>query len=253
MAKTDSPLKRLVNFFITDFVAWLLNAQVREVHTLNVELSAEPIQADQIFQVTLTDGRTQILHFEFQGHRSHRPMPERMLDYMSRLRLAYPHLDLCSVVFYVGHGAGHDDNGQHQVHCSRGDASLVWNYQVIHLWQMEAEALYDLNQPALLPLVGQTHIDNPSELFPKIVERLKAIPDLQMQSRLFTALVALMSDQEMIEMVEKLIDEEGLLLDTPYLRRIREEGWEEGREEGREEGLQEGRQEGISEAFRQNM
>ena len=38
-------------------------------------------------------------------------------------------------------------------------------------------------------------------------------------------------------MVERLLEDERLLLDTPYLRRIREEGREEGREEAREEGL----------------
>ena len=30
MASTDSPLKRLVSIFITDFAAWLLKTQVRE-------------------------------------------------------------------------------------------------------------------------------------------------------------------------------------------------------------------------------
>jgi hypothetical protein len=33
MASTDSPLKRLVSTFITDFAAWLLKAQVREART----------------------------------------------------------------------------------------------------------------------------------------------------------------------------------------------------------------------------
>lgn len=33
-------------------------------------------------------------------------------------------------------------------------------------------------------------------------------------------------------MVERLLEDETLLLDTPYLRRIREQGREEGREEG---------------------
>jgi flagellar biosynthesis/type III secretory pathway protein FliH len=53
----------------------------------------------------------------------------------------------------------------------------------------------------------------------------------------------------MIAMVERLIDREELLLDTPFLRRIREEGRQEGREEGRQEaraaGYAEGRAAGL--------
>jgi hypothetical protein len=228
MTQTDSPLKRLVDFFIADFAAWLLNVEVREAHTLNIELSAEPISADQVFHVSLADGRAVVLHLEFQGRRSHTPMPIRMLDYISRLAQAHPQLDLCSVVFYLEQGAGKNDTGQHQVNCPGGGASLSWHYRVIHLWQMRAEEILALNRPALLPLIGQTQITNPSELLPRVVENLKIIEDPEIQARLFTALVALMSDKEITAMVEKLIEEEGLLMDTPYLRRIREESWHEG-------------------------
>jgi hypothetical protein len=51
-------------------------------------------------------------------------------------------------------------------------------------------------------------------------------------------------------MVERLLEEsETLLLDTPYLRRMRELGRELGREEGRELGREEGREEGLREAI----
>jgi signal transduction protein with GAF and PtsI domain len=49
---------------------------------------------------------------------------------------------------------------------------------------------------------------------------------------LLTALLALLPEEEMIAMVERLLEHDALLLDTPYLRRIRDEGREEGREEG---------------------
>jgi hypothetical protein len=50
-------------------------------------------------------------------------------------------------------------------------------------------------------------------------------------------------------MVERLIDREELLLDTPFLRRLREEA----RQEARQEGHQEGRQEGILVARRRSI
>ena len=48
MAATDNPLKQLVEAFAEDFAAWLLKAEVREVHTLNVELLASPTRVDQL-------------------------------------------------------------------------------------------------------------------------------------------------------------------------------------------------------------
>jgi hypothetical protein len=85
MADTDGPLKQLVSAFITDFAAWLLQAAVRDAYPLNVELPAEMLAADQVFQVTLANGRTLVLHIEFQGRTSHQPMEWRMLEYMARL------------------------------------------------------------------------------------------------------------------------------------------------------------------------
>jgi flagellar biosynthesis/type III secretory pathway protein FliH len=51
----------------------------------------------------------------------------------------------------------------------------------------------------------------------------------------------------MIVMVERLIDSEELLLDTPFLRRLRAEGHAEGQAEGRIEGRAEGQAEGQRE------
>ena len=82
-------------------------------------------------------------------------MPWRMLEYMHRLAGAY-RLPMWSVVFYVGEGAGVGDTGRHAVTGPAEVAPLVWQYQVVHLWQMPAEELLLLDQPALLALVGQT-------------------------------------------------------------------------------------------------
>ncbi|GAB4153885.1 MAG: hypothetical protein Fur0021_20010 [Candidatus Promineifilaceae bacterium] len=47
-------------------------------------------------------------------------------------------------------------------------------------------------------------------------------------------------------MVEKLLAQsEELLLDTPYLQRMRQIGWEQGREQGFEEGREEGMRRAI--------
>ncbi|MCG8346307.1 MAG: hypothetical protein MI924_00820, partial [Chloroflexales bacterium] len=116
MAVTDHPLKRLVALAAVDFATWFLGAEVQQVEPRTIQLTAnpEPIDTDQVLLVTLADGREALLHLEFQGPGSHKPMPWRMLDYMSRLVQTYRDLPLQSVVLYLG-GAGRTDTGQHQV------------------------------------------------------------------------------------------------------------------------------------------
>ena len=65
-------------------------------------------------------------------------------------------------------------------------------------------------------------------VLPAVVARLRAVTDAEARGRLFTDLLALLPEEEMIAMVERLLEDETGLLDTPYLRRIREEGREEG-------------------------
>lgn len=57
---------------------------------------------------------------------------------------------------------------------------------------------------------------------------MHSVPDVEMRGRLLTALVALMPEGEMLAMVERLVEREELLLDTPFLRRMREEAAREG-------------------------
>jgi len=57
---------------------------------------------------------------------------------------------------------------------------------------------------------------------------MRSVSDVEMRGRLLTALVSLMPDGEMLEMVERLVERDELLLDTPFLRRMREEAAREG-------------------------
>ena len=157
MAETDSLLKRLVSLCILDFATWLLRANVRAARPLQSELPGSTVAVDQVFQVTLADGREIIFHLEFQGRRSHAPMPWRMLDYMPRLAATY-RLPLESVVLYLGRGAGADDMGIYHVEGLDGTPVLSWRYRVLRLWQMPANELLATESLAPLVLVGQTQM-----------------------------------------------------------------------------------------------
>ncbi len=76
----DTLLKQLVAEDMREFAAWLLDTDIDTIEPLTVELLAEPIRADTVFRVRQVDGREIVLHIEFQGRNSRRPMPLRMLD-----------------------------------------------------------------------------------------------------------------------------------------------------------------------------
>jgi hypothetical protein len=178
---------------------------VRAARPLQSELPGTTVAVDQVFQVTLADDREIVFHIEFQGRRSHAPMPWRMLDYMPRLASAY-HLPLESVVLYIGRGAGADDTGLYHVEGLDGTPVLSWRYRVVRLWQMPAEELLATESVAPLALVGQTQIAQPEVILPTVVTRLRHVTDLDLRSRLFTALLALLPAEEMITMVERLLE-----------------------------------------------
>jgi predicted transposase YdaD len=246
MAETDSLLKRLVSTFLLDFASWLLDTTVQTARPLQSELPGTTVAVDQVFQVSLADDRELLLHLEFQGRRSHEPMPWRMLEYMPRLARLH-RLDLESVVIYVGRGAGADDTGIYQVNGLDGTPVLAWRYRVIRLWQMPAEELLAARQVAPLALLGQTQITQPEVILPAVVTRMRGVSDDALRAHLLAAFLALLSDEEMIRMVERLLEEDEWLLELPYLRRIRAEGHAEGRREGEAEGRREGEAEGRRE------
>ena len=267
MPETDHPLKILVRDFATDFVAWLLHVApvaVQRVRALNIELPAGAVRSDTVFYVILTDGREVLLHIEFQGERSERPMPWRMVDYLGKIaerELDYHRLarvPMCAAVLYVGEGAGIHDMGEYQIACSDGGVTLAWRYQVIRLWQMRAEELFALNRPALLTLIGQTRIEDPARIVPQAVALLSQVADAEEQARLLAAFTSLMRDEEVLDMAERLLEamDQGLLMDTPFLRRIREkersaalaEGEARGEARGEASGEARGEAKGLAEA-----
>jgi hypothetical protein len=83
--------------------------------------------------------------------------------------------------------------------------------------------LLDAGRVALLPLIGLTRIDVPEQILPIVVQKPKEVENKELQGSLLVSLLALISDGELVNMIEKLLEEE-LLVDTPFLRKIREEG-----------------------------
>lgn len=69
----------------------------------------------------------------------------------------------------------------------------------------------------------------------------------ELRTRLLNGFLSLVSDEEVLKLMENLLSYEEYDYETPYLRRWREKGLTEGRAQGRSEGRAEGRSEGRAE------
>lgn len=69
----------------------------------------------------------------------------------------------------------------------------------------------------------------------------------ELRTRLLNGFLSLVSDEEVLKLMENLLSYEEYDYETPYLRRWREKGLTEGRAQGRSEGRAEGRSEGCAE------
>ncbi len=223
MAQTDSPLKLYLRHNVKEIASWLLNEQVVSAQHHPLKLVRAKFAVDSAYFVQLADGRQCLLHVEFQGRRTQSPMPRRELNYLTLLTLEneWP-ITIESFVIYVEKGAGKNDTGDYKIPRISGKSALSWNYTVIRLWEISAETVLKYNRPAIMPFIGLMKVEAPETTIPAVLKQIDSEPDPEHRADLFGTLIALLSDQEIIKMVKRYIQEEGLLMNTPFLRELRQ-------------------------------
>ena len=224
MSQTDSPLKLLVRETIRDIAAWLLKAEVVDTEAINIELTTESPRVDLLFRLWFADGHRCLFHLEFQGRSSKPAMPRRQLNHLSRLALQeeWPFI-LESFVLYTDEYAGANDTGYHQIKRRDGSPVLTWNYTPIHLWRESAETILELDRPGIIPLMGLMKFQHPETTLPEMVRQIQQEPDESKREFLFTSLLSLLQNEEYSLMLEKLIETDESLIDSPYLRRLKKQ------------------------------
>jgi hypothetical protein len=177
-----------------------------------------------LYDVMLVDGRHCLFHIEFQGRRSKPAMPRRQLNHLSRLAIQnhWP-LTIESFVLYTERNAGTQDTGHYQINRLDGSPAIGWHYTPIHLWRQPAESLLNLGKPGIIPLTGLMSIPEPETTLPKIATQVKSEPDEEKRGILFSSLLALISDEEQLKMMEQLLEADEFILDTPFIRRYRQQ------------------------------
>ncbi len=216
---------------------WLLDQPVQSVkHEENIELPVSNIRSDQVFRVTLADGKEIIMHLEFEASSTVQEMRWRMLQYMTRLaeKFKMP----ISVVLYLGN-KGKDDTGNHR------EEKITWQYKVIRLQDIQARELLDMDRVSLLPLIGLTTPKEAEKEHFEAIDIIKRRATGRHKKQLLTFLLELVPDRRLMDMVETYLEKDDLLLNTPYLQKIRDQGREEERGKERKMIAKEMKKEGL--------
>ena len=252
--KTDTPIKILLSSYTHQTASWLLDVpmrRIRSVQDFNTELPAQATRADLLFSVVLDDDTETTLHIEIQGKSSDMPVASRMMSYTGNIvRSGKLHSgdNICNFVIYVGKGAGANDNGEYVLRCPRlNKETLRFHYNIIRLWEIEAETLLAMDNTALLVLIGQSKMDNPQVVIPKVIKKIQAISTgVQEQVQLLSLLAVLIDSKEGINMIQAVLEEvDTEWLKNPFAQYLINKGKDEGITEGIQQGILQGILEGL--------
>lgn len=236
--QTDSTLKVALEAYPESFASWVLGKKVIHATLEDRELIEQPraYAVDSLLRVTLEDNSQHYLHLEFQGKRSHLPMPIRMLYYLALICQRHQRLDLplTMVVIYVGQGAGVHDTGRHVI----GQSEIAHiDYRVIRLWEHKASEWLEHDDPILMSLLGQTKLENPEAELQQAFAKIRQLEDKEEQKRLVNIMALLLPREDLVQRMEVMAQDYGLLMDTPFVQKLRREGIEQGMQQGTEATL----------------
>jgi len=154
---------------------------------------------------------------------------------------------------YVETNAGSTDTGSYQVLRLDGSPAIAWHYTPIHLWKTSASVLLALEKPSVVPLVALMKIEDPKATAEKMVEIVHRVENEEERRMLWASTLALMTNKECLEMIQQLIGNDTLLLDTPFLKELREkaetDGYSKGKEDGKVDGYSKGKEDGQVDGY----
>ncbi len=163
----DNTCKYLAEQYPAEFVTWLLAADTSNVQVLKTELSLEPVRADSVTFLQISDT---ILHLEFQTLPASSPAIDfRMLDYYTRLKREYG-CQIEQVVIFLQRTSSEIVFKQEYV-----DTNTRHRYRVIRLWEQDPAPL--LANAALLPLATLARSSSPNTLLEQVAAQIDMIEE----------------------------------------------------------------------------
>jgi predicted transposase YdaD len=253
MAAFDSGSKRSFHLYARAWAEWILEQEGLEIEAeLSGEFQVIARTTDVLLQVRDKAGKRFLVLIELQT-RYDSYMPLRLAAYAALAREKY-HEDVYVTVLYLlppplGVVIPEFYHGEFNGQVSHQD------FDVVRMWELEAEEALALNNPFLLPFIPLMEGGDTPESLRMAVARIRRESEPEELEILLGFFAALVMDSDLVKQMTRwsmpIIREsplyQELMIDLDEARaqaraRGLKEGLEQGLEEGREQGLEEGRE-----------
>ena len=218
----DNACKYLAERSPLAFARWLLNVESENIKVLKTELSIEPVRADSLVLLQISN---QILQIEFQTlPYSNPPIPNRMLEYKARLIREYSEYSIEQVVIFLK-----SINSELVYKNQYQDNHTIHQYRVIRLWEEDPTPL--LANPDLLPLATLAQSDNTNTLLEQVAERVAMIEEIEQRNQIAACtfiLAGLRFDQKLINQILR----EDIMQESVTYQYILQKGIQQGLQQG---------------------
>lgn len=143
MGQKDVISKQIFKRILVDVATYIFKLQLESVELIETEQQRiEERRADLVARVVDSEGKAFILHLEIQNQ-NQKTMPDRMLRYLTDIRLNYPDEDVFQYLLYIGKEAlTMPDNIQ--------TAQLNYRYAVIDMHEIDYHVFMAQNTPDAL-------------------------------------------------------------------------------------------------------
>src|SRR3989304_1081534 len=173
MGEVDIAIKHLSTLYPKEFIQeFIPEYRVRSSHLrLDKELLRVERRVDFIYEVITEDEERFIAHLEFQSEWEG-DIPVRIFEYAGLISREYG-LPLISILIYLGKGTYTEESYQIVI---GGKEINRYDYKMIPLSGIEIrEELYE--KEGLLPLISLMKVEDPENIFSKVIDRIEKIED----------------------------------------------------------------------------
>ena len=160
--------KRMVRAHARHFTRWLMK-DAKFIHQLDNQLQIQSLYADALLEIEL-HGKRGLLHIEFQSYYD-AEMALRTLKYNVMASRQYDHIQVYSVVIYLRDKGGIPESPYVRDFIDERPVHLFF-YDVVKLWEIPAESIFQLNLTGLLPLIPLTENGKQPEQVQAMIDRL---------------------------------------------------------------------------------
>ena len=227
--------KRLVRAHARHFTKWLLK-EATFIRQLDNQLQIQSLYADALLEVDLY-GKRGLLHIEFQSYYD-ADMAIRTLEYNVMASRQYNHMPVYSVVIYLRDKGGVPTSPYVRDFIDERPVHLFF-YNVVKLWEIPAESIFQMNLTGLLPLIPLTENGKQPEHVQIMIDRLAQQKEMDLLSISYiigTLVFTEASEREWFK--RRFFMFQDILQDSWMIQEIREEFFNKGIEKGLEQERQ---------------